>query len=275
MERPVFRKLRFGNVLAVEYKCFESSTISKIWSHHNYMVHITEGKKIWKTKNGEFLLSKGDTAFISKGCNFKKQLFEGDFTAIFLFIPDKEILSVKRNSNIREIPNFKQNGNDVVIPLDHDLMLDSFFLSLSRIFRQIDIPPIELLDSKLSDLIIHIWSTPMHTKLAKQFELICHSRGERTKQIMEANFTYPLLVEEFASICNRSVSSFNRDFHSLYKSPPGRWLMHKRLEHSKKLLLDSKKGINDVAQESGFEKASIYINAYKKKYKTSPGSGRN
>ena len=245
-----------------------------VWSHHNYMVHITEGKKIWKTKNGKHLLQKGDTAFISKGCNTKKQLFEGEFTAVFLFIPDKVIHSIEKELRLNKSQASSVGLNDAVIPMDHDLMLDSYFLSIGRLFHQIDIPPLDLLEIKFKELLSHIWSSPMHRALANQLDIICDNGGNRIKQIMEENFIYPLIVEEYAQICNRSLSSFKRDFRTLYKTSPGRWLNNHRLEHARTLLQTKNKSTDDVARESGFEKASLFLSAYKRKYQHSPGMER-
>ncbi|MGZ8540987.1 MAG: hypothetical protein ACXWV6_10100 [Chitinophagaceae bacterium] len=36
-----------------------------MWSHHNYIVCVIEGRKIWHTANGSYDLRKGSCVFVS------------------------------------------------------------------------------------------------------------------------------------------------------------------------------------------------------------------
>jgi AraC-like DNA-binding protein len=83
--------------------------------------------------------------------------------------------------------------------------------------------------------------------------------------MMETNFAYNLGIEEYAKMTNRSVSSFKRDFRSIFKTTPGRWLTEKKLAHAKKLLLQSEKTIAGAAFDSGFENTAHFSRLFKQK----------
>jgi transcriptional regulator GlxA family with amidase domain len=87
---------------------------------------------------------------------------------------------------------------------------------------------------------------------------------------MESNFAYNLRLEEYAKLCNRSLSTFKRDFESAYKIPPGKWLLNKRLDNARKLMLDSNKPLADVVFESGFENQAHFSRVFKDKFGVSP-----
>lgn len=95
------------------------------------------------------------------------------------------------------------------------------------------------------------------------------------ESIMAKNFLYNLKVEEFAKLCGRSLSAFKRDFKHIYNTTPSRWIKTKRLEHSKKLLLESDLNINQICYECGFVNASHYIKSFKAHFNIPPHQFRS
>ena len=91
---------------------------------------------------------------------------------------------------------------------------------------------------------------------------------------MELNFFSNLTLNEFARMCARSLSTFKREFTQAYNSPPGKWLMEKRLEYSHYLLETTDQSVEDICLESGFENQTHFTRVFKKKYGLSPGKLR-
>ena len=77
---------------------------------------------------------------------------------------------------------------------------------------------------------------------------------------MEDNFCYNLSLEQYAQLCNRSLSAFKRDFSKVFNTTPGKWIATRRLEHANMLLRSSEKSVGEVAFESGFENLRISTN---------------
>ena len=130
------------------------------------------------------------------------------------------------------------------------------------------------------------WTDDTYPILAEMQEFVTGIRPNRMKfqnstytnknsgidieEIMSKNYLYNLKVEEFAKLCGRSLSAFKRDFKSIFNTTPSRWIKAKRLEYSKKLLVESRLNINQVCYECGFVNASHYIKCFKERYKISP-----
>lgn len=89
-------------------------------------------------------------------------------------------------------------------------------------------------------------------------------------EIMELNYTFNLSLAEFAMIAQRSIATFKREFKENYNTTPGKWLTQKRLEHAKLLLNTSKKNVNEIAYDSGFENATHFSRVFKEKFGFSP-----
>ncbi|MBC7902405.1 MAG: helix-turn-helix transcriptional regulator, partial [Gemmatimonadaceae bacterium] len=94
--------------------------------------------------------------------------------------------------------------------------------------------------------------------------------GSLLPEIMEANFAYNLTIEAYARLTNKSVSSFKRDFQSIYKTTPGRWLIEKKLTLARQFLLETDKSIVDVAFESGFENTAHFCRMFKQRTSLTP-----
>lgn len=82
---------------------------------------------------------------------------------------------------------------------------------------------------------------------------------------MEANFYYNLELEDFAKLCNRSLSSFMRDFKNSFHTAPGKWLLEKRLDYAGRLLATTNKTLADVIYECGFESQVHFNRVFKEK----------
>jgi AraC-like DNA-binding protein len=91
---------------------------------------------------------------------------------------------------------------------------------------------------------------------------------------MDANFCYNLSLDDYAKLCNRSLSSFKRDFQKHFGISPGKWLQKKRLEYSATLLKNSNLNISQIVFESGFENLSHFSRVFKEKFSLSPANFR-
>nr|WP_281502520.1 AraC family transcriptional regulator [Arenibacter sp. F20364] len=87
---------------------------------------------------------------------------------------------------------------------------------------------------------------------------------------MIENFQYDLKIADFAKLCGKSLSSFKREFKECFNTTPSRWLINKRLEHSKMLLVGTNLTVSEIGYECGFKNNSHFIQAFKKKVKLTP-----
>jgi AraC-like DNA-binding protein len=87
---------------------------------------------------------------------------------------------------------------------------------------------------------------------------------------MSANYLFNLQLDDFAKLCNRSLSSFKRDFQMVFKASPGHWLLEKRITNAKKLLITTDKPVSDVCFESGFESSTHFSRVFKEHFGVSP-----
>ena len=133
------------------------------------------------------------------------------------------------------------------------------------------------------------WTGDTYPILAEMEEFITGIRPNRSdfetatsrkkandiETVMSENYLYNLKVEEFARLCGRSLSAFKRDFKSIFNTTPSKWIKNKRLEHAKRLLLDSDLNINQICYDSGFINTSHFVKSFKEHYQLPPHQFRS
>jgi AraC family transcriptional regulator, exoenzyme S synthesis regulatory protein ExsA len=264
-----FKQLRAKDALITQYDCPLDSKFTDLWSQHNYIVHVIEGVKIWHTPQGSYELRKGDTVLVRKGASIVEQVFDSVFCLMVFFLPDEFILSALQRKQ-KALINHPYSSK-LVIPIETSPVLESFFHSMTSYFSASTAPDPTLLETKFQELVLTIAEEPRNEALMSYFSSLLHEAPNLNLQkIMEENFSFNLKLEDYAQLCNRSLSAFKRDFISIYGMSPGKWLHEKRLQHARHLLINLKKNASDAAFESGFENVSHFSRAFKGYFGQSP-----
>jgi AraC-like DNA-binding protein len=153
-------------------------------------------------------------------------------------------------------------------------MMLAYYESVIPYFFSSVKPPDYLLELKFKELLYNIIGNPANTDLNIYLNTLNSSQANNIRPVIEANYCYNLTLSEYAQLCNRSLSSFKRDFYSLYGESPARWLLVKRLAHSIELLCNSNTPIVDISFKSGFESSTHFSHVFKKHFGISPLSYR-
>ncbi len=266
-----FNKFEVRELVFVEYTCPLEEEAFGIWTQSDYLVHVLSGQKTWRTPQGSWTVSSGQTLYIKKGAAIVEQFFDDEFCMLGFFISDDFIRNIlKEVSGKIDFNADQKDSRAAAIEVYNDPLLSAYFQSMLTYFNGSPKPSDLLLEIKLKELIINILTTPHNPSLAAYFQSLLDAEKPFIRQIMEANFNFNLSLEEFARLCHRSVSSFKRDFKKHYNLSPGKWLLTKRLEYSAHLLKSSESSITQIVFECGFEDLSHFSRAFKEKFGVSP-----
>ncbi|MGE5810234.1 MAG: helix-turn-helix domain-containing protein [Ignavibacteria bacterium] len=263
------KKFEVDNLLFAEYKCPEGDDKIDIWSQNNYFDFILDGKMIWKTPRKEYYIKAGDAFFVKKGGYITHHFYDEQFCDIIIFVPDDFIKNVVDKYKIKLSSEKKSRKSDTIIPLNFDETLKTYLQSLIPYFDH-ENPPHYLLKLKFEELLINILSGSNNSLVKDYCREVCLSNKIPIKEIMEANFTSGLTINEFACLCARSPSTFKRDFNAAFNTSPGKWLIEKKIEYGKFLLETTGKSIEDITFDAGFKNRSHFIKVFKDKYGTTP-----
>jgi AraC-like DNA-binding protein len=246
---------------------------SDLWSQENYIFYVLEGKKTWHTAHGSYEISEGDCVLVRKGACILEQFFDIGFCLVLFFIPDEFIYETLKS---RSAPITKINEKyKPVIRLQATDTLKSFFVSMYAYFAGTSTPDKSLLELKFKELILNIVDNPGNVEALSYFSsLMNEPQAVSMERTMNDNFCFNLSLEQYAVLCNRSLSAFKRDFQKQFNCTPGKWLLEKRLQHALLLLRHQGKTVAEAAFESGFQNISHFSRSFKERFGSSPTSAK-
>jgi AraC family transcriptional regulator len=96
----------------------------------------------------------------------------------------------------------------------------------------------------------------------------------RAKELMSANLDGELNIAQLAQECELSLSHFTRAFRKTTGLPPHRWLLQRRVDKAKSLLLDPTLSLAETALACGFADQSHFTRVFTQSVGTSPGVWR-
>lgn len=270
-----FNKFIVNELVCVEYTCPLDDEHLGVFTQHDYIIHVLSGKKSWKTIHGKWTIKAGETLFVKKGAAMITQFFDDDFCMLGFFLPD-DLIRDSLEDVIHKISTQKdyRAHQFTATALNNDDYLEAFFQSMLIYFRSPEQPPDSIIKLKLKELLINLVYNCNNQALVSYLKMLTENISPSVPHIMEANFCYNLKLEEFAKMSCRSLSTFKRDFYNHYNMTPGKWLLSKRLDFAKKLLVTQQSSITQIAFESGFKDSSHFSRAFKQKFGTTPSAYR-
>ena len=220
-------------------------------------------------------LKKGDAFFVKRNHLVKKikqpsksgEPFKGLFLQLktpFL----KKMLS-EHSITVPLVSNSATSKSTYVM-MDKHPFLNGLFLSLEQYFDAQQYPSKELMEAKLHEAVFTILQ--IKPDLGQVLFDFAEPWNINLEEFMHKNYKSDLSLEEFAHYTGRSLSSFIKDFATLFNITPSGWITKRRLEEAKSMIEKLGRKPADVYLEVGFKNLSHFSTAFKKEFGVSPSS---
>ncbi len=225
-------------------------------------IHIRAENQLHTVPRGKFvLLRKYTEAAYFK--TFTKE--EGEAKGYNFLLTDEFIRKVIKNVPMKSDP---QPTGDRVIMMDATPQLLGLMDSIAQyVDYEEDLDP-KLVELKTQEALLAIIQAD--EDLAAIF--LEYSRAERAdlSKFMNYHYLENSTLDELAMQSGRSLSTFNREFRMTFNETPHQWILRKRLEKAKMMLVQDHAKPSDVYLQVGFEDLAHFSRAFKKQYKVSP-----
>ena len=222
--------------------------------------------------NGEMIINdgfsvtnftKGELGFISKNQLLKTQKIPQDnkpFMGISILLPKEILFNYSKEHNI--IPKGNYTGKPSFL-LPHDSFLKSYFDSLIPYFENPDALTKKLATIKTIEAI-----ELLLTKTSMQNILFNFDEDFKIdlEAYMNKNYMHNIPLEQFAKLTGRSISTFKRDFQSIFNETPNKWLIKKRLDLAHFLISKKHQKPTDVYFDVGFVNFSHFSRTFKSEF---------
>lgn len=151
--------------------------------------------------------------------------------------------------------------------------LKTFLESLKPYFNDNENIKTGLFKLKILELLYDL--SQSNPKFLNQLINIDQNKTRDLLKTIEEHYLRPYSLQELAYISGRSLSSFRREFESLFQMKPAKWIQEKRLHKAKELLLTTQLTIANVCYEVGYENVSHFSRLYKSYFGYNPTETKN
>ncbi len=235
----------------------------------NLMIILLNGKRKLNTKDKKFDGNAGDMFFVRSGTyiisevmndveHYGALIFAWKDEFINNFIKANNINTTQQTKNIEHIfqiiPNkMLKYSADTFLPL---------FLCKDKIDERI-------IKHKLEEMLLMVLNSDTNSKFINFLKSITNNQSLKIKNTIEENILY----EDIQDISNKAgepINNFRKEFSKIYGTMPQKWLIQKKLETAKVLLMYDDKNISEVCTEVGYSNLSWFIKQFKKEFGITP-----
>jgi len=213
----------------------------------------------------------GEIGFVSKNQLVKTQKIPQDnkpFMGISILLPRESLYSYSKENTITPKGNYTGKPNFI---FPHDPFLKGFFDSMIPYFENPEAFTENLSAIKTREVIELLIKRKSMLNILFNFE---DNFKIDLEAYMNKNYMHNIPLEQFAKLTGRSISTFKRDFQSIFNDTPSKWLIKKRLELAHFLISKKQQKPTDVYFDVGFVNFSHFSKAYKSEFRHNPSQAK-
>lgn len=254
-----FEVLNYDNVFLCRYITTKIICNKQIKEHS--LIYVQTGMLELEYDNKKYVFNAGESVFVKRSLEVHLTKLSKDnvpFSGVF-FIMDDDFL--KSQSGKYKIDNNKVF--EPIIRINSNAILKTFFQTFMNYIDNGIVPSEEIIKVKKVEGLFNL----LQIKPELASLLFDFNAGKKINlyDFMETNYKKNLTLEEFAHYSYRSLSSFKREFKELFKESPHKWILNKRLEQAKQLILNGEKA-SSIYMDLGFNSLQHFSKCFRNKY---------
>lgn len=253
--------------------CNTDTTFRFQLNNEAYFIYVNHGHHVAISPNEVIEVSEGNLG-IATGKSLILKTYpnkENHHYQVLIIHIDRELVAKTFGNKFPDISNSSKNdftrdmftGKPCVVA-------KNFVDGIMHYFYNQHVVSEDIAELKIKEILLLLFSSKKAEEIALLLEHFVNKRTASFKEVIETHLLSDISLEELAQLCNMSLSTFKRHFKKIYNATPNEYLIEKRLENSKKLLVTSEQSIDDIALLSGFKTIAHFSRKFKEKYDISP-----
>lgn len=189
---------------------------------------------------------------------------------IMFFLSEELLAEFTQLAQIKTVHTTNDIVPVMVLPIHH--LTRTYFDSLEPYFDNSDQVTDGLVKVKLMELLFHL----IESNEQFVYQLLQPNRSEHNhiQKIMEENYTKPVSLQDLAYLSGKSLSTFKREFQTIYQTSPLKWIRNRRLDHAEHLLCHTTLSVTDICYSIGFENLAHFSKVFKLRFGLAPSEFR-
>ena len=237
--------------------------LSEQYVPDNVFIYVAGGAIRVIDVNRTYTYRQGDACLARKNSLVKYEVLSTmDSFLPIMFCFDETFLKKMQDRFSPEVKRYK--SADALIDVPRSELLESFIQSIKPYYKGIMQLEEAFEDVKYQELlIILLKNQPQLADILFDFR----KPGKIDLEgFMIKNFKFNVGIDKFAFLTGRSISSFKRDFSTIFSDTPSHWLTQKRLDEAHFQLTANNSKPSDIYIDLGFETLSHFSFAFKKRF---------
>ncbi|MCH9813795.1 MAG: AraC family transcriptional regulator [Epsilonproteobacteria bacterium] len=236
----------------------------------NLMVILLNGQRVMQTEQKSFLGSAGDIFFVRSGTYVLSEVFDDvpRYGALIFKWNDSFIYEFIKNSHL-DLSYIGQKEDAIfqIIPNEMLRYASDTFISLFLCREQIDE---SIIKHKLEEMLLLLYNSDKDDYFKSFLKLLSFDKYIDIKAKVEENLSPHDTIGEISNKLGIPPNDFRKEFTKIYGTVPQKWLIKRRLEMAKLLLMYDDKNISEVCTEVGYANLSWFIQQFKKEFGLTP-----
>lgn len=264
--RVVFQKIRVPSFTRLPKIYYENEAC---------FIFINEGKFQVRGQTEQLLLDK-EHALLAKCLNYffesrKRSPDEQDNVEVIglLFYP--ELVQDLFDLNIRDS---KHTVDYNLKRIEVNQLLSHYRESVGILLDHPELADEHLIKNKLREFVILMAKTVSAPSELDFLASMFKPEFAKFEEVIQHNLYAGLDLNEFASLCHMSLSTFKRKFREVYKESPARYITQMKIKKATESLLHTDLRISDIAYDLGYDSLTTFNRAFKDQTGKSPSEYR-
>lgn len=270
---PTVRLHHAGRSVVAWFRLMDKHDKEEGFLTENTLVFLLKGVKHIHLGEEDIVAHSGDLILLKRGAYFMTDFTtdDSDYQSLMLCTDDallRSFISEDAGFNAADHVRHRIPSAPMVIHCSPEVLQvrNSILDYLQHPNNNTD----KLLELKIREVLLLLLSGAHQQSVLSFLFHMFDSSAESIILTIRHNLLQPFTLEEYAKMCGLSLSGFKREFSRLYNAPPKKWINEERLKHARQLLLQTRKNVNEIADECGFENVSYFIKQYRLLYGTTP-----
>lgn len=268
--------------MIVRYSTSMNNGVEQLQISRHAIGYVVRGDKYIYDGDRCLHAHRGDVFFLSEGIHHIEDVSEkhSHFEQIVFYFSSEELKHIISTFNIAYNINIENNHccskcrNTNSIVSKSPAYIASFFThSLTYIYDDNFTHDAAAEGIKMTELVYLITSHEDCCLKHKLIECIDTDKSSFEHTVYENTFK-DIPIERLANLCNRSLTSFKKEFQRVFDSSPHQWFLTQRLSHSRLLLISTRKSVAEIGVECTFPNTSHFIKLFKRRYNSTPSAYR-